>query len=216
MKKSKKFFEIKEFEEDIKLIGLATEVALITKEKSRTEEHEETLDRKIGRYEVSEEKLVQLLESEKYVGDIIENKEISNCKVFNIRNVPGSIMDDQLGRARMKLDKYVFSLLREAKLTEGLNKFKASGHFMYEDFTYMGWHTNSRTPGWRLYINVVESVGKSFIRFRDPSSGDVETLVDNKIVKVRMFEITNDDPLWHSVYSDTIRYSFGYLLDYKV
>ena len=73
----------------------------------------------------------------------------------------------------------------------------------------MGWHTNSKSPGWRLYISYAEETGKSFFRYRDPDTGQVVTSMDAQW-NFRLFRIDSTKPFWHAVYSETNRYSFGY------
>ena len=86
-----------------------------------------------------------------------------------------------------------------------------SGHFWYPPGGYMGWHTNSFNPGWRLYITYVDEPGKSFFRYRDPSTGKIVTSMDEQW-DFRMFRVDRDEPLWHAVYSETNRFSMGYIV----
>ena len=87
----------------------------------------------------------------------------------------------------------------------------SSGHFWYPKGSYMGWHTNSRAPGWRIYINFAEEPDKSFFRYRDPETGEIITSWDNQW-NLRVFRITARKPIWHCVHSDTNRFSLGYML----
>lgn len=63
----------------------------------------------------------------------------------------------------------------------------------------MGWHTNSRVPGWRVYINYAEEAGKSFFRFCDPVTEDIVTL-DDREWNIRVFRITSEKPVWHTIW----------------
>ncbi len=75
----------------------------------------------------------------------------------------------------------------------------------------MGWHTNERTPGWRLYLTVADEPGRSIFRYRDPASGRITTVADARW-NARLFRITAAPPLWHAIYSETHRFSIGYKL----
>ena len=75
----------------------------------------------------------------------------------------------------------------------------------------MGWHTNSRVPGWRMYLNYAQVPGKSFFRYRDPDTHEVITAWD-KQWNFRLFRIDAANPMWHAVYSQTNRFSLGYKL----
>ena len=75
----------------------------------------------------------------------------------------------------------------------------------------MAWHTNSGVPGWRLYISYAQEPGKSFFRYRDPDTDEIVTSVDDEWT-VRLFAIRADKPLWHAIYSETHRFSLGYMI----
>jgi hypothetical protein len=66
-------------------------------------------------------------------------------------------------------------------------------------------------PGWRIYVNYAEQEGRSFFRYRDPDTGRIITLND-KPWNIRIFKISHDKPLWHAVYSETNRFSMGYMV----
>ena len=85
-----------------------------------------------------------------------------------------------------------------------------SGRFWYPDGGYMGWHTNSDTPGKRVYLNYSFEDKKSFFRYID-EDGQMKTSWDQKGFTMRVFDIGDThDRLWHSVYSETDRLSFGF------
>lgn len=87
-----------------------------------------------------------------------------------------------------------------------------SGAYMYPPGAYCGWHTNSDLPGMRIYFIWVKEDKKSFFRYVD-ADDKVMTVWDKKGWNVRSFNI-NHTPLWHCVYSDTIRISFGFNIFY--
>ena len=90
-----------------------------------------------------------------------------------------------------------------------------SGRNWYPPLGYMGWHTNSNVQGFRLYCSHAEESGASFFRYQDPESLEIETLWDDKGWNFRCFR-TDLKPLWHCVYSETDRISFGYGLQFPV
>ena len=75
----------------------------------------------------------------------------------------------------------------------------------------MGWHTNNRAPGVRIYVTHAEEPGRSFFRYRDPDTDQVVTAPDDRW-NVRAFRVGSEKPFWHAVYSETHRFSFGYMI----
>lgn len=176
---------------------------------NHSESHPKTdADKNVKKY-VSDARLNSILENEKWISDIVEDRKISNCLVYNFDNVDSAIINDKIARLRERLDKVV--LEHAQKLFPGCPKLEIenTGHFWYPAGTYMGWHTNLRTPGWRYYINFVDQPNKSFFKYRDPNTGEIITSWD-QIWNIRLFHITPAAPLWHAVYSNTNRFSFGY------
>ena len=84
-----------------------------------------------------------------------------------------------------------------------------SGRHLYPQNGYMGWHTNSNVPGFRLYLSHVEAGNSSGFRYRDPDSGNVVSDWDEAGWNFRCFR-TDLSPFWHSVWSHTDRISLGY------
>lgn len=162
-------------------------------------------------HDVSPEALEAILRSGAQVSGIGTEPEISNCIAFNLGKVQNAVQDRNLAALRQQADALVTRKL-QALFCEGERLvIRNSGNFWYPPGSYMGWHTNLRTPGWRLYINYVEEPGKSFFRYRDPDRGTVIT-ADDKQWNFRLFKITPRKPLWHAVYSETNRFSLGYRL----
>ena len=92
------------------------------------------------------------------------------------------------------------------------SSIQMSGFFLYPaDGGYMGWHTNSDAPCTRVYITHVEEGGKSFFRYRD--NGEYVTSWDKPGWNLRQFEVTEDNPLWHCVYSEEARLSIGFRIN---
>ena len=117
--------------------------------------------------------------------------------------------EPSLVRLRQDVDRLVSARLKRMFRAGHTLDVANSGHFWYPPGGYMSWHTNLRTPGWRLYINHVDEPGKSFFRYRNPDTGEIITAMD-RTWNFRLFKITSSRPLWHAIYSDTNRFSVGY------
>jgi len=161
--------------------------------------------------EVSEEALTRLLAQGKDVHGISKQRSISDVIVFSTRNTPDALRSAVVETLRAKVDKMAYKLVKS--IFPGLSRLVvgSSGHFWYPSGSYMGWHTNSGVPGWRVYINYAEEEGKSLFRYRDPVTSEITTLMD-KEWNIRIFRITSKNPLWHAVYSGTNRFSLGYII----
>ena len=83
-----------------------------------------------------------------------------------------------------------------------------SGGGLYPKCGYMGWHTNSCTPGVRLYFSKV-LCGSAHFGFED-ENGAIQKLSDESFWKVRAFDINSEKRFWHYVYSEGDRYSLGF------
>jgi hypothetical protein len=161
--------------------------------------------------EVSEQALLELLARGQDVHGISKDRSISNVIVFGAGNIADSVRNQTVETLRASVDRHADQLAKAVfPGTRGL-VVGSSGHFWYPAGSYMAWHTNSGVPGWRVYINYADEPGKSFFRYRDPQTGKIVTLWDRKW-NIRLFRITRDKPLWHAVYSNTNRFSLGYVI----
>ena len=87
----------------------------------------------------------------------------------------------------------------------------ASGFFVYPaNHGFMSWHTNSNSPGKRIYIAYVEQDNKSFFRYYDACNKQMITSWDAVGINAREFHVDSQDLLWHCVYAECNRYSFGF------
>jgi len=161
--------------------------------------------------EVSEEALARLLARGKDVHGISKQRSISDVIVFSARNIPDSLRCATVEALRARVDKKAFKLVKSIFPGTSRLVVGGSGHFWYPSGSYMGWHTNSGVPGWRVYINYAEEEGKSFFRYRDSVTSEITTLMDKRW-NIRIFRITSEHPLWHAVYSGTNRFSLGYIV----
>lgn len=87
-----------------------------------------------------------------------------------------------------------------------------SGNFLYPPGGYMGWHTNSDFPCKRVYITFAEQINKSGFKYLDKTNKVVDD-VDEQHITIREFDISSSEHLWHCVYSNTNRYSFGFRVE---
>ena len=90
-----------------------------------------------------------------------------------------------------------------------------SGRNWYPPNGYMGWHTNANVQGFRLYCNHTPVAQRSYFRYLDPFTSQIETSWDSAGWNFRCFR-TDLEPLWHCVYSQTDRISFGYGLMFPI
>lgn len=124
------------------------------------------------------------------------NVATEDCNLYTFANISFDFLTKRIGAYTSK---------------KGIKKFGISGRIWYPRNGFMGWHTNSDNKGYRLYCTFAREPKKSFFRFRDPRSGDIETSYDEEGWNFRVFQITHN-PLWHCVYSETDRFSIGYSL----
>lgn len=100
-------------------------------------------------------------------------------------------------------------LLHVVKTLYPDNNVIGSGAFLYPPTGYMGWHTNSDSPGKRLYIVYCDEDNQSFFKYY--KDGKVITDYDKKGINIREFDIPEPpEYLWHCVGSNCNRYSFGF------
>ena len=83
------------------------------------------------------------------------------------------------------------------------------GLFLYPKHGFREWHSNRfDPPGWRMYLIHTERDAQSWFAVKDPQLGTVHHLPDFD-GKVNLFRIQREDPVWHSIYSMTDRWSCG-------
>ncbi len=144
------------------------------------------------------------------VHGIAREAEISNVVTFNASHIDGSLLDRRVNRLRGNLDAAIEQRLRGLFPDDRVQSLN-SGDFWYPPGGYMGWHTNSQVPGWRLYVTRTDTPDQSFFRYCDPENGEIQTSMDSEW-NSRLFRISADEPFWHAVYSETNRFSFGFMI----
>lgn len=90
-----------------------------------------------------------------------------------------------------------------------------SGRNWYPPHGYMGWHTNANIEGFRLYCSHAPVSGASYFRYQNPTTKAIVTSWDEAGWNFRCFR-TDLEPLWHCVYSETDRISFGWVLMFPI
>lgn len=87
-----------------------------------------------------------------------------------------------------------------------------TGLFYYPPGGYAEWHTNRGDAiGWRLYYVRTSTPRQSWFRYKPYGQDKTYTAADG-VEHYNMFYLDNaeDKVLWHSVYSDTHRFSIGF------
>jgi len=85
------------------------------------------------------------------------------------------------------------------------------GYFYYPPSGCREWHTNQYDAlGWRGYFVHAKTEGKSSLNIMDPQTGFQSFPDKNRTL--RLFKVTRNPPLWHSVVSSTDRFSLGFRL----
>ena len=136
----------------------------------------------------------RFLEKENFDDLVDASKQNSNMKKFNRRIVKWKLSEIE-------------------KLTNSQN-VHMTGFFIYPPTGYMGWHTNYKNPGKRLYVTYASENRKSFFRYRNPKTKEIITDYDDRGITTRQFDVTGKPPyFWHCVGSDCIRVSFGYIIN---
>lgn len=90
-----------------------------------------------------------------------------------------------------------------------------TGNFLYPIGGYMGWHTNSNSPGIRVYAVYTPIDNGSYFKYVDTTSTEPTIITDWDTVgwNIRIFDIHSDNGeyLWHCVGAPSApRISFGY------
>jgi hypothetical protein len=160
---------------------------------------------------VSSEALERLLADGESIGGVVTRREIATAIPFNARFTRDVVWSAEVAARRARLDGVLARWLSGRVAGSFRPLLSAAGQWWYPPGTYFGWHTNHGYPGWRLYLSHAEEENRSFFRYRDPRSGEVVTSLDGRW-HLRLFEVSSDRPLWHSIHSDTHRFSIGWFV----
>lgn len=88
---------------------------------------------------------------------------------------------------------------------------RPSGHAYYHSKGYMGWHSNHKMPGTRVYCTWTEKDKTNFFRYEDPVSGDLVTHWEPAGWTIKSFQIPPSPyRLWHCIQADSHRFALGF------
>lgn len=157
--------------------------------------YQKDLDPQYGKKRVSPESLIEILQEKKQIDVATEDCNLIKYECKDNKNQMVSFIQNEI-------------------LSFFKNNYLAitSGKIWYPRNGYMGWHTNSNAEGLRLYCSYAHESDKSFFRFFNSKSKEVITSMDKKGWTFRLFKVDKNEPLWHSVYSETHRISLGFRL----
>lgn len=118
-------------------------------------------------------------------------------------------------RSPIPLRKKIEEYLREEYVGDERFVYK-SGSGLYPPNGYMGWHTNILGPGTRYYFNWANKEGESGLRYWYKGTPKViRTSFDSPGWQLRIFDISNERPLWHYVFSNCTRVSLGFRAEFQ-
>jgi len=159
--------------------------------------------------QVSPDALADLLASGARVGGIVTQRELATAIPFNQRLTRDVVRSREVATQRRRLDRAIARWLGTLFEASRAPLLLGAGQWWYPPGTFFGWHTNESYPGWRLYLSHSEEPGRSFFRYRHPTSGEIVTSPD-AAWDLRCFVISREQPLWHAIASDTHRFSIGW------
>jgi hypothetical protein len=130
------------------------------------------------------------------VSDLRTNPELSTCLAFHTGGLPQSRRSERVDALRSRVDTHVETLADQLFGFAAPVSLLVSGHFWYPAGSSMGWHTNSRVPGWRVYLTYSARAGRGFFRYVDPVGDRIVTSEDG-VWDLRLFEVSESAPFWH-------------------
>lgn len=133
-------------------------------------------------------------DKEKFDSQIFPSEDVTKGE-FSSKNTPVflnlSVQDNRL--------------LERAKEIIGADE--VSNYLIYRPNTHMRWHTNSDIEGTRIYYTF--TLGNAIFRYR--KGNEIIDDVDDYKWTARSFRISKADPLWHTIWTDSVRFSFGFI-----
>lgn len=211
LRSSKPCQERKGNQEDQELLLSAAKACVDAQRKAGASRREDFHSEPRAESYVCQQALENVLVSGSEVHGAATERHITNAIPFGSRDVADSVRNRRVGRLLREFDTTLTDWAGQAFEPEEKPVFFSVAQYWYPPGSYMGWHTNSRFPGWRLYVTYCAEPGKSFFRYRDPLSGEIVTSMDTGL-DFRLFEVSTERRLWHAVYSETDRFSLGYMV----
>lgn len=152
----------------------------------------------------------------KKVTDLLFSIITDNCRFW--KNLPerNISLDDFLlkkipenNHATRETDNFIFPFSDKLIEAAQILGAKSNTNFMaYHPKSMMGWHTNSNLPGKRIYYTF--SIKPAIFRYKDPKTGIIINDYDDIGWTCREFLIDKENPLWHCIWTEGIRFSFGF------
>jgi len=100
----------------------------------------------------------------------------------------------------------VCSALKKFAEDKGFHSNRSA--MVYNPMSFMRWHTNSNAPGRRHYFTFTK--GKAIFRWRHPVTGKIFDEIDRCGWTYRTFIISPTQPVWHTIWTEKVRLSFGF------
>jgi hypothetical protein len=100
---------------------------------------------------------------------------------------------------------------RLKEVVEILGATHCTNAVVYPPYSMMEWHTNNDMPGYRVYYTF--SLKPAVFRYIDPHTKEMIDSPDNVGWTVRRFLVDPDAELWHTVWSENIRFAFGFMYE---
>tara|TARA_R110000796_G_scaffold88366_1_gene190149 strand:+ start:437 stop:937 length:501 start_codon:yes stop_codon:yes gene_type:complete len=138
-----------------------------------------------------------------------DNLKTLSFDEFLSRPVPRHDIPHSNGGGKMftQFEKFIPTL---EKCTSILDHVRCTNAVLMFENTQLPWHTNSNRPGTRTYY----STGGGAFKYIDADGVQQISLDNDNGWTVREFVLTKDDPFWHSTYSPSRRFSFGFGTDH--
>lgn len=137
----------------------------------------------------------------------------TNDKPYNLEIKYNDVWKLKNGKYQHKLYNTSFPNYHwDKRIVEELDKLglEARGNFYYQKYGFREWHTNYiHQNGWRMYFISLPNGGDGWFNMIDPNTDQVVNVKD-KDEHVNIFCVDEKYMLWHSIYSDTDRFSLGF------
>jgi hypothetical protein len=135
---------------------------------------------------------------------------LGNCSFDSFNTMPLPKSDSPFGyftdgSTYCKLDSKLIEL---GNVCQTLGASENTNLLVYGSNSCMGWHTNSDLPGDRIYYTF--TTGTALFRYLDSNGRIVDDWDNINAWTVRKFSVQQQKPLWHTIWTEKIRFSFGF------
>ena len=122
--------------------------------------------------------------------------------------VPEKDIDKDYGDSKWHLQGFDPKYLYAAKGLLGAKRVTNS--ILYPPNSVMHWHTNSNDEGIRVYYTYTED--EAIFMYVD-ENGQIQLDYDEVGWTCRKFTVQKENLLWHSIWTKSNRYAFGFMID---